>query len=360
MSLKVAIGTKIYQIITPSITLLALTLNPICFVVYSGKAFSKTSTAFYLRVLSITDTIALVPCLIYAFKFIASIRLVLLNEFSCKILMYLVYAPQALSAWFEAVVSVDRALSVALPNRFKIKDNRRFQWGVTMAIIAIQFGYYSPLLAAFKLRPLSTDTGNGSTTVVTSYTCWPTDEEFNLLGWMDLFNSTMFPFFWMIVSTFFIIKHLAGSRRRIHQSGGIIKPALMPSTSEPGDPSADRKPSAFQNGGARQVSKAILKKREQKDFSFALTSFVINFLFFILNIGTVTYNLLITYVEIPADDYVLATSLVQNIFFLDFMSKFFIYISVNSKFRSELRERFRLLKRPKRNLSGEHLIWDVL
>ena len=80
----------------------------------------------------------------------------------------------------------------------------------------------------------------------------------------------------------------------------------------------------------------MLERREQKDRSFAMTSVAINVLFFVLNIGIVTMNLLSSYVDLDADQYQLFSGVTYSLFYLDFSIKFFTYVIFNQIFRKEL------------------------
>lgn len=167
------IGVNITKYITPSLIVIGLILNPICFIIYSRKPFQKVATAFYLRVLSVTDCMAIVPGITIFLKHSRTFDMDSLNDISCKITNYLLYAPIASSAWLEAVVSIDRAFSVAFPNKFKLRETRRFQWSVTLLVLIYNYLYYVQSLVFYKIQASDTEPGDAENS--TSY--------LNMLHW---------------------------------------------------------------------------------------------------------------------------------------------------------------------------------
>ena len=182
--------------------------------------------------------------------------------------------------------------------------------------------------------------------------CESTDGYYQVLSWMDLFNSTLLPFCSMLVSTAFIINNLTKSRNRIRSipTSKSVYPETMfkirnssidgrlKNTSMTLEVTLSTNEDSLRRSSQKLV---YFKKREQRDFTFALTSILINVVFIVMNIGIVVFCLLSSYVDMDASTYMFYNSITLNIFFMDYMVKFFLYYAVNSKFRSEFKSLFK-------------------
>ena len=345
------IGVKFFQILMPANILTGLLLNPICFYIYSKKTFSKSTTGFYLRVLSITDTIAIAPATFHFIIYAFNLDLKLVSSYGCKFITYLWYAPQSISAWFEALVSMDRAFSIAFPSRFAFREKRPFQYCITAFIIIFNYTFYFPMLIFFYTKMPSdpsydpvNQTANMSLDYVNqtvSASCETWGGYYETLSWMDLMNSTLLPFSTMLVSTIVINKHLAKSRKNLLKNESSLQPQVSKASrnriqsllliNQTSHPSQQSLPCGAEVLGHIQIS----RRREQKDRSFAITSVAINVLFFLMNIGIVIMNLLATYNQLDSDQYMLFSGVTNCLFFMDFSVKFFVYFAANAKFRNE-------------------------
>ena len=335
--LRFEIGVKLFQIALPIIILIGVLLNPICFYIYSKKAFSKSTTGFYLQVLSITDLLAILPATFYFMIYAFDINLMLVDSCSCKLIVFFLYAPQAVSAWFEALVSIDRAFSIAFPSRFTFREKRKFQLSLTAFIILYNYIYYCPILVFFHKEDFS-DSGymNQTANMTTmgyvdptaSASCDSDETYYTTLSWMDLISSTILPFSTMIVSTIVINNHLAKSRKKV-----IMKASDSRTRTE--SFSIDTNNKTYDSAKPEKHSHRLSRIREQKDRSFAITSIAINVVFFILNIGIVLLNLLSPYNILDSEQYMLFNAISSCLFYTDFVVKFFIYLVANTKFRNE-------------------------
>ena len=187
---------------------------------------------------------------------------------------------------------------------------------------------------------------------ISSSSCQTWGGFYDILSWIDLFNSTLLPFSAMIVSTIVINNHLAQSRKKLAMGKNSFscEPgnyALGLRTSQPVDQSQALS-NQTSNFSQVAVSNSLYNnarnphrcssKREQKDRSFTFTSLAINVIFFIMNIGIVIMNLLASYNELDANQYMLFSGVTNCLFFTDFSIKFFIYSAANAKFRNEFFE----------------------
>lgn len=273
-----------------------LTGNAISMVVFSSKAFSTTSSGFYLRVLCIADTLVIGYIVMFLSSNGFGFRMDSLSEAACKIRGLLNYVPFAWSAWVEALVCMDRFLTIVASNHFKFL-NKRTCWYVAMiASFLLNLAVYSPNLYYFYLWPIS-----NSTNICT----WSDDYDL-VLTWVDLFNSTIVPFALMLLSSLGISVKLAISRKKVASSS---------STSD--------------------ASNRQLKARKKRDLIFAVNSIGLNIFFLFCNMSIVVFYQLSAdgVVSRDGNPYLYAFSIFAV--FTNYTGKFYLYLTMNKLFRTE-------------------------
>ena len=60
-SIKYEIGAWLFTILPPIEIFLSLVLNTLSYLIYSKNTFKNSTTVFYLKLLSLTDTISVLP-----------------------------------------------------------------------------------------------------------------------------------------------------------------------------------------------------------------------------------------------------------------------------------------------------------
>lgn len=270
----------------PFIIILGVIGNILSLLVYSRKKFENTIFKILFKTIAIFDLIATIVPLHSYFLFKFNYDINLLSEFSCRFFEYLIYVISPCSTYILVYVSFDRMMNVMNSNLFKFRNSKQFQIRLCWFIFIFNFIFYLPIPYHKELLVMMQNSSKKRTE------CFLNDDGF--IHWVDLFYSTLIPFVLMLIFTTITIVSLFRSRKRTIG----IKP---------------------------------------KDIKFAITSISIDISFFLL-VGPLTlYFLIVNYVRIDYD-----TFLVYFIFFCSFYSlnysiRFYIYIFVNSIFRREFK-----------------------
>ena len=131
-------------------TLIGLAGNILSFVVYSRPCFKDTPTAFYLRVMAVTDILTLIDWP-EMFQFNFGIDLKSFSSVTCKITIYFTYSIPAMSTWLLCTTSLDRMLNISFKNKFSFLTKRKFQMFLVIFIIVFNTVIYSPMLIYFDI-----------------------------------------------------------------------------------------------------------------------------------------------------------------------------------------------------------------
>ncbi len=127
-----------------------------------------------------------------------------------------------------------------------------------------------------------------------------------LIAWIDLFNSTIIPFTFMLVCSIFLIRYVFSTRLKVKI-----------------------------NSTTQEV------KRLKKDIQFALTIILLNFDFMLFNLPICIASLLIS-----TEKYL---SILDLLFYAQFSCNFIIYLASNKIFREEFLILIGFIKKTKRS-----------
>lgn len=127
----------IFRNITVLISILGTFGNILVIIIFFRRSLRKYSYSLYSQVKALGDIFILV----YQFRIWSNItwdaNLDIVNVFFCKADEYLLYLFCVACLWLLALISMDRLLIVAYPNRFKIYNKKWFQ----VILILIAFAY---------------------------------------------------------------------------------------------------------------------------------------------------------------------------------------------------------------------------
>jgi hypothetical protein len=216
------------------------------------------------------------------------------NPFICKFFFYLLFSIGPVSPWLLVMVSLDRMLKVKRPTGFAFLKKRSFQLIYCAAVIVLNFAYYVPQ-AIFKNITIFNETeADTNMSVITEY-CYNSDEN-EIVGWMDLLNSTVLPFTFMILFSSLTIIFLVKSRRRaLKQKERVLSP---------------------------------------RDIKFSVTSIAFNVAFLVLNIPIVVLNIIWRYMDDAEFEFY--NTVFSLFFYINFGMLFYINFFFNSIFRDEV------------------------
>jgi hypothetical protein len=185
-------------------------------------------------------------------------------------------------------ISFDRFFNVAYPRKFPILTHSWFQFTLIAIIVTYNYAYYSFITWNTSLQVSIGLNGTQITTCVGNF-------DYSMLNWMDLFNSTVVPFSFMIVLSVLVIVLLVRSRSRV-RSESSQTPRLS-----------------------------------QRSRKFAMTIVFLNLVFLLLNLPVVIMNLIVP--PNAADNlYYFFVSL----YYLNTGISFYVQLTVNSLFRQQL------------------------
>jgi hypothetical protein len=284
------------------VMLLGVIFNSLAFIIFSGKRFKKTVFSTYFRFLIITDTFSVIFMPINKIlELNFDIYIEKLSNTMCKLRLYVPYVISPISGWILVVISLDRWISIANSNRCLFRNKFWFQILICVLIFGFHILFYSPILLFTLETKIEYNNLTNETTI--NQSC---SKDLDLLGWMDAFESCIVPFALMILFTLMTICSIIILRKR--------------------------------SNSREKHQKLAMKK---KDIKFAVVSIILNAIFLVLNSPFSLLNLFDVSIEDNSiSDFVL--SIRFFLYYLNFITVFFINISVNSIFRNEF---FNLLKK---------------
>ena len=279
----------------PLISTISVIANILSFLTFSRKKFQNTVFSIYFRFSLFFDILSAITIPINKLlEFNFSIYFRDYNDSLCKFRYYFIYVLIPISGWILVIVSIDRFVNMAYPNRFLFKNKQSFQITVCTVIFIFNLAYYSPLLSYFiKINTIFNNSTNKTTY---SFKCtnygYPTDL-------LNIMNTTIVPFSLMFLFTFLTLKTLFKSRRKNNQ-----------------------------------IRNDQIKKR---DVRFTKTSIALNIIFLLFNLPYGVFSILILrYKKFTGPDLEhLLYSIVYITYYSSFGSVFFINLKVNSIFRKE-------------------------
>ena len=310
---KDAIGVYFIAIGLPIVIIGGCIGNALSFLVFSRKFFAKATCGLYLRALCVTDTMV---CLVYICSFLArglGVNVKNYSSVNCKIIWYLYYVPTAFSAMIETLVCFDRMLNISMPSKYDFMKRKSFVYLMISIIVTYNSLIYAPLLYFYDLTGVQVLNGTENMSHSASMpSCTMTSELYsNILSWFDMFNQIVVPFLIMLVCTVITLSKIYRVRKQT-----IGKAAAAAASN-------------------RATKTTTLK---QRDLQFAFTSVCLCLIFFVLNIGSYIYDLLLSYNQIPDSDVKIGFGITFFFFIADYGVKFYLYLAVNRHFLAEFKQ----------------------
>lgn len=284
-------AAEILNKITFGFNAFSLIGSPLSIIVFSRKAFKKSSFGFYSKWLSIFDLLGI-------FNFAFGLASTILNstftnnyDWACKFYYYIICTTSSLPTLFLLIFSLDQLIIVSRTERFQFFKKRWFQYSVISAIIIFQSSIFSPVIFLSKVQTMESQN-------ITFSIC---DVYSGILPFVFLFEAKLVPFTFIVISMFFIVRILIKSRKKLFTNHNAIRP---------------------------------------RDVKFAYNLVIINIISFVLTIPAVVYFML-------PDGYFIWSGLFNAIcfflFYLNYALNFWINFIFNSIFRNEFFILFRII-----------------
>ena len=297
-----------YQKIVNDLNIIAFVINgltiigsALTIIIFSRKAFEKTSIGFYCKWLAIFDDVYAILNL--SLSFASSSPSAISPQtanFTCKLFYYMTGVATSMPLWILAVFSLDQLITVSRKNRFQFFKKRWFQWLLVLGLFIIQCAILSPYFIFYGFFSVTIQN-------VTIYSCSTDPEVLQILMVVTFIESIFLPFFIIIISMLFVIRILIQSRKKVTSSG--------------------------------QSNNIVAKRR--REIKFAFNSVVLNIIFIVFSTPVLIYFFF------PVVDYFFF-QLLNTIFFLlfniNFSLHFWVNLAINSVFRNEFLILFRIKK----------------
>ena len=294
-------------LITVSITnaeiIFGLIGNVLAFLVFSRKAFAKSSINIYCRALAISDCFMIAYTVFTVGSQYVTTYSVNKYTIACKIMYFFITTLSPISGWILVAFLIDQAICVTNTQRFKFTKTRNFQIGLIAFLTVFHIGAYIgvPILIEVKYVRVVMYGFN-----VTAQTCALSNiPNIRIFLLIYLIESNFVPFAIMVLTTIYIIVKLRESDRRL---------------------------SSFSSQSVISL-KTVSRSKKTKQKKYAMNSIALSFLFITLT-SPLVFELIF-----PSGDFVYDTftyRICTIFFYMNYCSHFFTHLIVNSVFRREL------------------------
>lgn len=287
--------TLIANTVTNVVIVIGLIGNLLSFLVFSRKAFAKSSINIYCRALAIFDSFGI-------FFLILSIGTYYVNTYSvhkytstCKLMYFWITTFSPISGWILVAFSIDQSICVSNTQWFQYTKKLSFQIGVVafLAIFHIAAYIALPILLELKNVTIVIDGFN-----VTSQMCALSnipDVKPYIIAY--LIEANIVPFLIMILTTIYIVRELHKSSKRV-----------------------------------LSVNVNVINSKNSKKRKYALNSVALSIIFIVCTSPSVFIQIF------PSNDFVIDSFLYRifgTFFYVNYSCHFFSHFIVNSVFRQE-------------------------
>lgn len=203
--LKIAYIFQYLQIIVATIGIFG---NVLTFLVYLRKRLRVYSFSLYIKTMTITDTIILLHSFRHWWAFIGQANLDLVAPFFCSFDEYQSYSATMISLSLLTLISLDRLITVAFPNRFKILKNLYFKIAMILSAVVYSLLLFIDMPLNYTVR----DIGPRNSTIKL---CLMDTEHNQRVSWINLANLLFINVFLNNVLNVFMVLALFKSRKKI-------------------------------------------------------------------------------------------------------------------------------------------------
>lgn len=281
---------------------LGLAGNSLMFIVYTRRDLRKLSVSTYFRSLALANlAVNLISIQSFIEKFL-DYNIASQSTLACKLVIYMVYATVAVSAWLEVAASLDRFIVIFYLNRFAFVYKPHFRRTIVILIFLFNSSCYLYLLLDLHIEKFyDGDTQTFRKNCVT--------RNLKTTEILDVFNSVLVPFVIMLVTSCATLVGLLRARTRVSS-----------------------------NMNARCRSKSIHSSIRHRDIKFCVTLLILNAAFLVLNLPNQFVNLVYFYFNdsIDFDTFENLSAFAHFFNSIGFSATFFIQAGINSLVRKKL------------------------
>ena len=279
---------NILVIITVAVEIMTILGSVISFIIFSRKAFKKSSIGVYCRSLAIFDLFVIYMVFYSLATTITNTESIVTSRILCNLQYYIASGVSSVPYWVLVFFSFDQLIIVSRTERFKFFKKRWFQYTIIFGMFIIQALIYLPAFIFTDIRYLTI--GNQIIPLCDSFSI--------TMPIVYLIESCLIPFGLIIVSTTLIVRILIKSRQKI--STNLQLTAQM--------------------------------ARRNQEYKFAFSSVILNILCIVLSLP-----LLVAYM-ISIDDFFIHFLVLDScilVFYINFATHFWVHLACNSVFRKE-------------------------
>ncbi len=262
--------------------------NILSLLIFRHNKFKRTIFGVYFPILNICNTLTIPYAIIDFLAYQYDIVINNMSIFLCKSTLYFIYSMAPVAGYIIVIVGLDRLITISYPNKFLIRNSKKFQYGICFVFLIYNLAFYTPLIIYSDYESVFDNETN-----LTSYICNQNDN--GLVYRMDFFNSTIIPFVLMIFSTGWTVVVLCKSRKKSH------------------------------------------KTINKRDLRFSLTAIFMDICFLVLNLPIVLYLFLSVYIEMDSRFSKFLYVVTSTFYYMNFGVMFYINCFVNNLFLEELK-----------------------
>lgn len=287
-------------LISDIIIILGLIGSVLSFLVFSRKAFARSSINIYCRALAIFDCFTVIYLIFNTgsdtnhLNFLLSVK----NTVGCKVFYFFMVGISPISGWILVMFSIDQAITVSYTTRLAFIKQTHFQILIVLFLALFHIGVYSVIPIDLDVINTTIESLNQSTL----YCNLNNLRSMRALNILYLIETNFLPFFILMLTTGYILKSLRASTQRLSQFTITVSVTISRSTR--------------------------MKKSKQK--KFAINSVVLNILFVVLTCP-VAISFIFQSNEIYYD--IMVEHTVAIFFFLNYSLHFLTHFLFNSIFR---------------------------
>ena len=286
----------------PILIVIGIIGNILIFFSFTLKKLSNLSMSKFIKVISIVDSISLLTFIQHYTNFSFDINFGNYSELTCKLFAYSTHVCGPISAWILVYISIERFISIRFKSISSIFKKACFQNTFIILIIAFNLAIYSPFLI-FESDIKRVEDIYVQNETSSNFLCDHINANiYNILSIVDLFNSSIVPFIFMIISTSFLIYLVVNSRNKIPKT-----------------------------------KKENTIKRFKKDVQFGIVSITLSVSFLVFSLPICVFIL----TKSSSDNMFI---LCDYLYFTNFGIQFFLHFLSNKIFRNEILKRIKFSK----------------
>jgi hypothetical protein len=207
------LGKVIYVLscFSVAVATIGIISNALTFCVYMRKRLRKYSFSLYIKVMSITDSLTLLANYRHWAAFVLDANLDLVSPFFCAVDEYQPYVVAIITLWLLSLISFDRFITIAFPNRLSLLKNTYFQ--VSLILCTVFYGLLSFIYMPINYKIVSF--GNPNFTVI--QLCVIDISYLQITSWINLSNLVVVNLLLNNILNVLMIVVLFRSRSRMSQ-----------------------------------------------------------------------------------------------------------------------------------------------